>query len=128
MRATMLLLLLTAAPAFAQEGIRLNTPITYTAPPPRSVLVIERFSIELVPSAKIIVRLVGDGEDFVYPCTPTTPPEKPNPCTTDTPAKVATLITALNSANLSTRTLQRRILDRLIADFPARFVGGAVVQ
>ena len=40
-------------------------------------------------------------------------------CQEATAATGATLITALNTANLSTRSLRQRIMDRLIADCPA---------
>lgn len=111
----------------AQERIQLTKPIVTTVPD-RTSYALERFSIELLPTPRIIVRLAGITDEFVYPCVPTVPPSAPNPCTTDTPAKVQTLITALNTANLSTRSLWRRIFDRLILDFPSRFPGGATVQ
>jgi hypothetical protein len=40
---------------------------------------------------------------------------------------VQTLIESLNTANLSTRSLWRRVFDKLVADFPSRFTGGATV-
>ena len=55
----------------------------------------------------------------------------PNPSTCanlDTSAEVNALIAALNTANLSTRSLWRRVLDRIVADFPSRFPGGGTVQ
>lgn len=46
----------------------------------------------------------------------------------DTHDKVLNLINNLNTANLSTRSLWKRIFDRLIIDFPDEFNGGGVVS
>lgn len=70
---------------------------------------------------RIVATLVGTdgkGQVFEYPDASTT---------TDTAAKTKALIQALNTANLSIRSLWQRVFDRLVADFPARFNGGATV-
>lgn len=41
----------------------------------------------------------------------------------DTPRKASTTIVALNKANLTTKSLHRRILEMLQADFPVKFAG-----
>ena len=90
-----------------------------------------RLVLELLPQPRIevvIVSVTGRQEVFNYPCQPTTPPLPANPCTTDTLAEVQTLINALNTANLTTRNLWRRVFDRLVLDFPSRFPDGATVQ
>ena len=90
-----------------------------------------RLVIELLPQPRIevvIVSATGRIEVFNYPCQPTQLPLPPNPCTIDTLAEVSTLIGQLNTANLSVRNLWRRVFDRLVLDFPARFPDGATVQ
>jgi len=103
----------------AQESITLSAPIpSVNAYAPGSLL------IELSPRPVIAVVLVheasGRQERFVYPCA--------SPCVMDTEAAVAKMIAALNSANLTTRSLWRRLFDRLLQDFPERFKGGAKVE
>ncbi len=110
-----------ALPVSAQEAIALTTPIApkvaisnYT---PGSL------TITLLPSPTIqIVLMATDGTtaSFSYPCS--------KPCAFTTPVQVGALIQALNTVNLSTRSLWRRLFDRLLLDFPDRFVGGATVQ
>lgn len=105
----------------ANEKIILTTPITapaiadYT---PGSLL------LALVPEPRIVVTIIrnsdGRGEVFEYPASGVT--------SADTPAGVAALVETLNTLNLSTRSLWRRIFDRLVADFPARFPGGASIS
>lgn len=103
----------------ANEKITLTTPIAQPAIAdysPGSLLLV------LVPFARISVTIIrnsdGKAEVFEYPAAGTT---------LDTPAKVVTKLEQLNTANLSTRTLWRLIFDRLVADFPTRFPGGATV-
>jgi hypothetical protein len=105
----------------AQEGINLTVPV---AQPTINNFVPQRLDIQVQPVPRITVEIVhlasGKTETFSYPCA--------LPCAFATDAQVATLITNLNTANLTTRSLWRRTFDRLVIDFPARFPGGAVVQ
>lgn len=112
-------LLLPATP-FAQEVINLTTPIarpSITGYQPASLYV------QVQPVPRITVTIIhlasGDLQTFSYPCAP--------PCSFATDVQVATLIGNLNTVNLTTRSLWNRIFDRLVLDFPARFVGGATV-
>lgn len=116
-----LLTLLTVQSSAGQEAIALTTPI------PAKVAISNytpgSLTITLVPSPTIQITLIatdGSTASFSYPCSA--------PCAYSTPAQVATLIGQLNTVNLSTRSLWRRLFDRLLLDFPARFVGGATVQ
>jgi hypothetical protein len=74
------------------------------------------------PIPRIAVTIIrndnNQAEVFEYPAAGTS---------LDTPAKVIAILDALNIANLSTRTLWQRIADKLVADFPTRFPGGATV-
>lgn len=103
----------------ANEKIALTTPTPQPAIAdyePGSLL------LELKPAARIVATLIrtdGRGDVFEYPAAGTP---------TDTPAKVLAIIETLNTMNLSTRSLWRRLFDKLVADFPARFSGGATVQ
>jgi hypothetical protein len=105
----------------AQEAITLTTPI---ARPSINTYAPAELNIQVLPVPRITVIIVhvasGVREAFSYPCPP--------PCVNSTDAQVSTLITALNTANLSTRSLWRRVFDRLVLDFPTRFVGGATVN
>lgn len=117
-----LLAVLGFAPALvAQEAISLTTPI---ARPAIAAYAPGELTIALLPVPRISVTIVhtasGTAETFSYPCAP--------PCAFSTDAQVATLIGQLNTVNLTTRSLWRRIFDRLVLDFPARFPGGATVQ
>ena len=115
------LLVLAARPVLTQEAIALTTPIA--AKPAISNYTPGSLTIILLPSPSIQVVLVatdGTTANFSYPCS--------TPCAYTTPAQVATLIGQLNTLNLSTRSLWRRLFDRLLIDFPSRFVGGATVQ
>ena len=78
--------------------------------------------IRVSPSAEINVSIlsnIGAVESFAYPAAGTS---------YDTSSAVLTLIGNLNTANLSTRSLWKRVFDRLVADFPSRFNGGATVS
>lgn len=116
---TLLSLFVMAGNAFAQETINLTVPIaraSITSYMPVSL------SLTISPSPHITVQIRGtDGvvQTFDYPCD--------SPCVNSTPASVTTLINQLNNANLTTRSMFRRIFDRLLLDFPQRFVGGATV-
>ena len=112
---------------WAQEAIVLTTPIVTTTT--KTQLLPVSLEIRVRPTPRILVTLVvaNTEEVFAYPCSPF-PSGPPNPCTIDTEAEVLTLMTALNTANLSTRSLWHRVMDRLILDFPSRFPGGATVQ
>lgn len=114
-------LVLSPVSAVAQEAIVLTKPITT---PARASYAPVRMELTKLPQARIeVVIRSNDGVDerFVYPC-------KPGDCTTDTEPETAALLDALNTADLKTRNLWRRIMDRLVADFPSRFPGGATVQ
>lgn len=113
-------LVLSPLAAQAQEAIALTTPV---AQPSIANYTPGSLHIELLPTPRIVVTIVGTdgrGQIFEYPCA--------SPCVNNTPASVSALITALNTANLTTRSLWRRVFDRLLLDFPARFAGGATVQ
>jgi len=116
-----LALVLLTATSFAQEAISRTVPI---ARPSIDNYVPGALHIELLPNPRISVTIVhiasGVQETFSWPCT--------SPCTTTTDAQTAALITALNTANLTTRTLWRRVFDKIITDYPGRFPGGASVQ
>ena len=122
--------LLLSVPAFAQEAkVHLTTPITQPTTAVSDYLPVSML-IQVRPTPAIVVRIQGtDGriETFNYPCPVVTPPAV-QVCTYDTDAEVLGLINALNTVNLSTRSLWRRVLDRLLLDFAPFFVGGATVQ
>lgn len=121
LRLILLAVLLLAPSVFAQEAISLTTPI---ARPAINAYAPGELTISLLPVPRITVVIVhqasGTAETFSYPCA--------LPCAYNTDAQVATLIGQLNTVNLTTRSLWRRIFDRLVIDFPARFPGGATVQ
>ena len=102
------------------DELTLNTPIVISS---ISGYTLRDLYIGLSPASTVVVTLVGTNgglEVFQYP--------SPEGTQFDTVEKVGNLITALNTANLSTRSLKRRLLDRLLLDFPDRFLGGGVVQ
>lgn len=106
----------------AQEKIALRTPITQASIADYAPM---RLLIQVLPSPVIQVTIRasnGKEEAFEYPCR--------NGCTAmNTDAEVQATINALNSTvNMNTRTLWRRVFDRLLVDFPERFVGGGTVQ
>lgn len=111
---------LLAIPILAQDKITLNTPVpqvtiaSYTP----STLVIQVNP----PRIRVVIVDIANNElIFEYPCN--------NKCAAEsTPAQVTVMITALNTANLSTRSLWKRVFDRLIVDFPEKFPGGADVK
>lgn len=102
----------------ANEKIALTTPIPQ---PSIAEYAPGSLHIQLVPAPSLVVTLIrtdGKGETFAYPAEGTS---------IDTPAKLQTLLEQLNTVNLSTRSLWRRVFDKLTADFPSRFPGGATV-
>lgn len=101
----------------ANEKIALTTPI---AQPAIADLVPGSLNIDLLTPRLVItaIRTDGKAEVFEYPAVGTS---------VDTPAKLQTLLEQLNTVNLSTRSLWRRVFDKLVADFPSRFAGGATV-
>lgn len=114
------------APARAQEAIALTVAKTtpnVTSYAPKSILIDATAPLIVVT---VIASGTGQIEDFRYPCT-TTPGAETTCTSADTPAEVSTLITGLNTANLTIRSLWRRVFDRLCSDFPARFPGGCTV-
>lgn len=125
-----LFVLLFASAAFAQEAkVHLTTPITQPTTAVSDYLPVSEL-IQVRPTPAIVVRIQGtDGriETFSYPCPTVVPPAK-QICTFNTDASVMGLINTLNTTNLSTRSLWRLTMDRIVADFPAFFVGGATVQ
>lgn len=110
----------------AQEKIALGTPITTAAPVPIPELLPDSLCLQVANAlhpAEIRIGLVtarNTVEVFSYPNAAI--------LALDTSAEVNTLVGQLNGANLSTRSLWRRVFDRLVADFPARFSGGGTVQ
>lgn len=137
MRKIILGLILVPSISYAQANgsISLNTPQTFTAPPSISSYTPASLYIDRTPNPKIFVKIVSNDANaqvvtFTYPddCQPIPPSTTPVCSNLDTDAEVLTLIDALNTVNLSTRSLWRRVFDRLIADFPSKFPGGAVVQ
>jgi hypothetical protein len=115
-------LLLVGTPAlFGQEAISLTTPITT---PSITGYVPASINIQVLPVPRISATIINVATNvsltLSYPCPP--------PCAFATDAQVAGLITSLNTANLVTRSLWRRVFDRLVLDFPTAFAGGATVQ
>lgn len=85
----------------AQERVDLTTPETK---PTNAQYSISRLTLDL-DAASIVVELKGqNGERLTKAYTPTT-----------TPTGLA-LLTALNKANLSTRSLKQRVFDQLVSD------------
>lgn len=136
-------LLLVAVPTLAQGSIALGTPIVPATPPTISAYTPVELVIRPGANAQIVVTIVATTDPtkvliFEYPrdCgsfggTTTNGVFTPNPpvCPNlDSSAEVDALITTLNTVNLSTRSLWRRVFDRLVADFPSRFPGGGTVQ
>lgn len=126
--------------AAAQGSIRQSTPTTFATPSSISDWDPKSLHIEPGASAAIVVELVARNRPdvvlrFEYPrdCGSfgadgngqPNPPVCPN---RDTSAEIDALITTLNTINLSTRSLWRRIFDNLCADFPSKFPGGCTVQ
>lgn len=102
------------------ESISLAAPI---APPTITGYVPVSLLITIVPAPTVVVAILGNTgivEVFTYP--------SPTGTAMDNPAAVAAMIQALNTANLSARSLWRRVFDRLLLDFPSRFAGGATVS
>lgn len=101
----------------ANESIALTTPIVRP-----SIADYKPVSLFLsVMPPQIIGTLLGTdgmGKVYAYPAAGTS---------LDTPAKVVATIEALNTMNLTTRSLWRRFFDKIVADFPADFPGGATV-
>lgn len=98
------------------ETLDLTTSITYPTPPPVTRYHVRRVLIEREPFARFAVLVVGDDntqKQITY-------------SDEDGGTTIATLLAALNTANLSTKSLQRRILERLVADgyLPAGTVTG----
>lgn len=127
------LILLLPAPLYAQEAVALTVTKTFATPPSITAYQPGVLYLDLIPVPRIFVRLAANGElqdPFEYPkdCKAIPPSVTPVCANLDTEAEVATLIGQLNTVNLVTRSLWRRIFDRLVADFPARFPGGATVQ
>lgn len=133
--------ILLAAPALAQGSITIGTPIVPATPPTIASYVPIGLTIRPGAAASIVVELAAANDPtktlvFEYPrdCGSfgsSGVPPVPNPpvCPAlDTSSEVDALITTLNTVNLSTRSLWRRVFDRLVADFPSRFPGGGTVQ
>ena len=122
----LLIWLLWAHDGKAAQQITLGTPIlraSITDYRPLALFV-QRTDLAMGMTAQITVFIAGTDhqrEVFQYPCV--------NRCAAmDTATEVDAVITALNTANLSTRSLWHRIFDRLVLDFPERFAGGGTVQ
>lgn len=102
-----------------QNLINHNTPIaqSITGLQPKGL------DIRLLPTPQIIAYFqdsTGKEEVFAWPCALGT-------CTDDTSAEVLTTINALNTVNLSTNSLLRRVSQKVCTDFPSRFSGGCTV-
>lgn len=106
--------------ARSQEAIALTVPV---AQPSLSTYTPQSLRLQLSPPEVSVVLLSSTGQlaIFNYPCDP-------GACAMDSPAKVLTMLNTLNTANLATRSLWRRVMDRLLLDFPGRFQGSATVQ
>ena len=127
----------------AQGAVAIGTPIVPPTPATISSYNPQSLTIRPGANASITVELVASSDptnvmSFEYPrdcgsfgSTIVDNKVVPNPPTCpnlDTSAEVNTLIGNLNTANLTTRNLWRRVFDRLVADFPSRFPGGGTVQ
>ena len=115
----LLALLILAVPVSAQNLITHNSAVvqSITGLQPKGL------DLRLLPSPQIIAYFqdsTGKEEAFSYPCAPGT-------CADDTSAEVLALIQALNTANLTTNSLLRRVSVRVCADFPSRFPNGCAV-
>lgn len=114
----LVLVFLPSLTMIAQEVIHLPTPL-----PAINDWMPASLTLTTYPIISIQIILVhpasGRTEVFLYPCAL---------CQMDTDDEVKVMITTLNTANLSQRSLWRRIMDRLLIDFPTRFPQGAVVQ
>ena len=129
--------------AYAQGSVAIGTPIVPPTPPTINLYNPHSLTIRPGANATITVELVASSDptnilSFEYPrdcgsfgSTVVDGKEVPNPPTCanlDTSAEVNALLNGLNTANLTTRNLWRRVFDRLVADFPSRFPGGGTVQ
>ena len=94
---SVLLVLLLGVTVMAQERIRLTTPEVVTA----NTVAIQFVGLYPTLGQIDLVLVTNTGTRIVHSYTP---------------PQGTTLIVALNKANLSTRSLQQRILDRLVAD------------
>jgi len=126
LRLGVFLLLLCMTTGHAQEAITLTKPVVTTTTlsgwTPKSLTI----TVQPTPTIEVVlVDSQGLDARFRYPC-PIAPSEEV--CSVTTNVQVTAMITTLNTANLTTRSLWRRVFDRLVADFPARFPGGATVQ
>lgn len=136
------ILLLVAAPAFAQGTIRQATPTTFAAPATIQDWDLKSITFEPGPSARIYVEIVAVGRpdvvlSFEYPrdCGSFGADAQgvPNPPTCparDTSAEVNTAIGVINSRNSSGANprLWQFLFGFICTDFPSRFPGGCVVQ
>lgn len=136
-----LILLFTAAPAFAQGAIANGTPETFPAPASITHWDPQFIGFWPGPNARIVVAVVARGRPdvvltFEYPrdCGSfgatngvPNPPACPN---RDTSAEVNAAITALNGANNSgvNPRMWQRIFANICDDFPGKFPGGCTVQ
>lgn len=102
-------------------GTTFPTPTTITDWSPVSLFVQTASAVDSHP--KIIVIIVAnDGSTrltFNYP--------DPSVAAFDTDAEVQTLINSLNTANMTTTSLWKRVFQRLCTDFPSKFTGGCSV-
>lgn len=114
-----------ASPALAQEKAVLATPV---AAPSVTEYSIRYFAID-VENSRILIELksntgelkqvtYSDSAPVTVPVTVTNPDGTTTTTDTVTPSdkKATNMIIALNKANLSVKSLQRRIFEALIAD------------
>lgn len=125
----------------ANGSISLGTPVTFSAPATISAYEPVELVIRRLPVATISVTIQSTTDpsrtlSFEYPrdCGSfgaSGNPPVPNPpvCPNrDSSSEILALIDTLNTVNLSTRSLWRRVFDNLCADFPSKFPGGCTVQ
>lgn len=99
---SLILLAVLAAPTLAQEKLTLATPVSKTTT--EWVIAYFTVDVETMSIAVVVKDNVGERKEVRYP----------NAATTQ--AQTNTLINGLNTADLSVKSLRRRILERLQAD------------
>ena len=137
------LFLLITSEVSGQGAVAIGTPIVPPTPPTINLYNPHSLTIRPGANASITVELVASSDptnvmSFEYPrdcgsfgstvVDGKVVPNGPTCPNHDSSVEVNALITALNTVNLSTRSLWRRVFDRVCADFPSKFPGGCTVQ